>query len=172
MKELIRVRVQYASRQQCCKTHKQSLPLPFTSGLLYSLFQGLKLSEREAGLSLSSNASHFIVVFNYRDKFVFLCSYSKMEEKHRSRYEPVSCKYRSKCLVREGSTLVKYFEWSKVQVRARGPVTLTEVSVLPCRPSGQYKDYLRLGHDCILLHSFHFVCRCHHLAALRGLSGK
>ena len=28
MKELIRVRVQYASRQQCCKTHKQ--PLPFT----------------------------------------------------------------------------------------------------------------------------------------------
>ena len=28
MKELIRVRVQYASRQQCCKTHKR--PLPFT----------------------------------------------------------------------------------------------------------------------------------------------
>ena len=27
MKELIRVRVQYASRQQCCKTHKW--PLPF-----------------------------------------------------------------------------------------------------------------------------------------------
>jgi len=31
MKELIRVRVQYASRQQCCKTHKRPLPLPFTS---------------------------------------------------------------------------------------------------------------------------------------------
>ena len=29
MKELIQVRVQYASRQQCCKTHKQPLPLPF-----------------------------------------------------------------------------------------------------------------------------------------------
>ena len=29
MKELIRVRVQYASRQQCCKTHKRPLPLPF-----------------------------------------------------------------------------------------------------------------------------------------------
>ena len=28
MKELIRIRVQYASRQQCCKTHKR--PLPFT----------------------------------------------------------------------------------------------------------------------------------------------
>jgi len=27
MKELIRVRVQYASRHQCCKTHKR--PLPF-----------------------------------------------------------------------------------------------------------------------------------------------
>ena len=30
MKELIRVRVQYASRQQCCKTHKRPLPLPFS----------------------------------------------------------------------------------------------------------------------------------------------
>ena len=29
MKELIRVRVQYASKQQCCKTHKRPLPLPF-----------------------------------------------------------------------------------------------------------------------------------------------
>jgi len=29
MKEQIRVRVQYASRQQCCKTHKRPLPLPF-----------------------------------------------------------------------------------------------------------------------------------------------
>jgi len=29
MKELIRVRVQYASRQQCCKTHKRPLPVPF-----------------------------------------------------------------------------------------------------------------------------------------------
>ena len=30
MKELIRVSVQYASRQQCCKTYKRPLPLPFT----------------------------------------------------------------------------------------------------------------------------------------------
>ena len=28
MKELIWVRVQYASRQQCCKTHRWPLPLP------------------------------------------------------------------------------------------------------------------------------------------------
>ena len=28
MKELIRERVQYASRQQCCKTHKRPLLLP------------------------------------------------------------------------------------------------------------------------------------------------
>jgi hypothetical protein len=28
MKELVGVRVQYATRQQCCKTHKR--PLPFT----------------------------------------------------------------------------------------------------------------------------------------------
>ena len=28
MKELIRVRVQYVSRQQCCKTNKRPLPLP------------------------------------------------------------------------------------------------------------------------------------------------
>ena len=28
MKELIWVRVQYASKQQCCKTHKRPLPLP------------------------------------------------------------------------------------------------------------------------------------------------
>ena len=30
MKELIRVRAQYALRQQCCKTHKRPLPLPCT----------------------------------------------------------------------------------------------------------------------------------------------
>ena len=35
MKELIRVGVQYASRQQCCKTHKRPLPLPFLPSLLY-----------------------------------------------------------------------------------------------------------------------------------------
>ena len=30
MKELVRVRVKYVSRQQCCKTHKRPLPLPIT----------------------------------------------------------------------------------------------------------------------------------------------
>ena len=30
MKELIRVRVQYVSRQQCCKTHKRPLPFYLT----------------------------------------------------------------------------------------------------------------------------------------------
>ena len=39
MKELIRVRVQYASRQQCCKTHKR--PLPF-----YYLCRQLLLVQR------------------------------------------------------------------------------------------------------------------------------
>ena len=29
MKELIRVTVQYASRQQCCKTHNRPFPLPY-----------------------------------------------------------------------------------------------------------------------------------------------
>ena len=37
MKELIRVRVQYASRQRCCKTHKRPLPLPFTFSHSFSL---------------------------------------------------------------------------------------------------------------------------------------
>ena len=31
MKELIRVRIKYASRQQCCKTQKRPLPLPYLS---------------------------------------------------------------------------------------------------------------------------------------------
>ena len=37
MKELIRVRVQYASRQQCCKTHKRPLPLPLPLPYLTAL---------------------------------------------------------------------------------------------------------------------------------------
>ena len=37
MKELIRVRVQYASRQQCCKTHKRPLPFTFLPLLLLLL---------------------------------------------------------------------------------------------------------------------------------------
>ena len=40
MKELIRVRVQYASRQQCCKTHQRPLPLPFYTGTTYAVSSG------------------------------------------------------------------------------------------------------------------------------------
>ena len=40
MKELIRVRVQYASRQQCCKTHKWPLPFPLP-GVTDNLVAGL-----------------------------------------------------------------------------------------------------------------------------------
>ena len=35
MQELIRVRVQYAARQQCSKTHKRPLPVPFTGMILF-----------------------------------------------------------------------------------------------------------------------------------------
>ena len=37
MKELIRVRVQYASRQQCCKTHKRPLPFTLDCTIIYIL---------------------------------------------------------------------------------------------------------------------------------------
>ena len=40
MKELIRIRVQYASRQQCCKTHQRPLPLPFYTGTTYAVSSG------------------------------------------------------------------------------------------------------------------------------------
>jgi len=43
MKELIRVRVQYASRQQCCKTHKQPLPYLFTHRRLVMDVSGLHI---------------------------------------------------------------------------------------------------------------------------------
>ena len=39
MKELIRVRVQYASRQQCCKTHKRPLPLPLREECRMRVFE-------------------------------------------------------------------------------------------------------------------------------------
>ena len=41
MKELIRVRVQYASRQQCCKTHKRPLPFTFFTSALPKGLRGL-----------------------------------------------------------------------------------------------------------------------------------
>ena len=47
MKELIRVRVEYASRQQCCKTHKRPLPLPF--------YQASQLKENEMGMAYAMN---------------------------------------------------------------------------------------------------------------------
>ena len=43
MKELIRVRVQYASRQQCCKTHKRPLPLPFLQTIEDTILLGATL---------------------------------------------------------------------------------------------------------------------------------
>ena len=49
MKELIRVRVQYASRQQCCKTHKR--PLPFF--YLYRRLKGVRCL-RNVGVYLST----------------------------------------------------------------------------------------------------------------------
>ena len=60
MKELIRVRVQYASRQQCCKTHKRPLPFFYVDiplcylavrlvwrGLMIHLSTGVVQRERE-----------------------------------------------------------------------------------------------------------------------------
>ena len=50
MKELIRVRVQYASMQQCCKTHKRPLPFTFTFfslQLLSETFLILRKNERD-----------------------------------------------------------------------------------------------------------------------------
>ena len=44
MKELIRVRVQYASRQQCCETHKR--PLLFFFRLILMLFLIINLYNR------------------------------------------------------------------------------------------------------------------------------
>jgi len=42
MKELIRVRVQYASRQQCFKTHKWPLPLPLNVHINFKWFISLE----------------------------------------------------------------------------------------------------------------------------------
>ena len=49
MKELIRVRVQYASSQQCCKTHKRPLPLPLMetefSRQIFEKYSNIKINE-------------------------------------------------------------------------------------------------------------------------------
>ena len=47
MKELIRVRVQYASRQQCCKTHKRPLTFTFTIQNLTVKFTPFTISKCE-----------------------------------------------------------------------------------------------------------------------------
>ena len=51
MKGLIRVRVQYASRQQCCKTHKRPLPLP--------------LPFRASTLKLTKRPARYICFINF-----------------------------------------------------------------------------------------------------------
>jgi len=43
MKELIRVRVKYASRQQCCKTHKRPLHLSFIPKMVFNVRNFIKL---------------------------------------------------------------------------------------------------------------------------------
>ena len=45
MKELIRVRVQYSSRQQCCKTHKWPLPLPLLFRQIFEKSLNIKFNE-------------------------------------------------------------------------------------------------------------------------------
>ena len=66
MKELIRVRVQYASRQQCCETHKRPLPfflcvckkvqnVKLVTTVQWSQFDGLKCGHyisKPCGMSL------------------------------------------------------------------------------------------------------------------------
>ena len=60
MKELIWVRVQYASRQQCCKTHKRPLRFTFTQVFMkstrYSCQIVMKLVDR---FSKNTRISHF-----------------------------------------------------------------------------------------------------------------
>jgi hypothetical protein len=85
MKELVRVRVQYATRQQCCKTHKRPLPLNLTLNLLTttkvappsnaskwqmgfnSVFKGLRVSNKKFQLIFFvvkpciNDINHFII---------------------------------------------------------------------------------------------------------------
>ena len=72
MKELIRVRVQYASRQQCCKTHKR--PLPF---FLYCtpIVHSTGKCWSEDGLEKTetcSNAGVLLLNFDQIETFFFL----------------------------------------------------------------------------------------------------
>ena len=59
MKELIRVRVQYASRQQCCKTHKR--PLPFVPLARYIIH----------GIVILINCNYRLFVL---ERFIMHCS--------------------------------------------------------------------------------------------------
>ena len=67
MKELIRVRVQYALRQQCCKTHKRPLPLPLSDCLQQSFLEhkrsrrGILSAEEDQGTDLSDDKTKQIV---------------------------------------------------------------------------------------------------------------
>ena len=68
MKELIRVRLQYALRQQCCKTHKRPLTLPLTDAL-NSNFIGM--TTLHVSGSLSAHRQEFRAV---RRLWYILCS--------------------------------------------------------------------------------------------------
>jgi len=79
MKELIRVRVQYASRQQCCKTHKRPLPLPLYQASYRIVVGALSLGKKRLGRdadpsrlssteikTVRSYSSTFLHVFKWR----------------------------------------------------------------------------------------------------------
>ena len=74
MKELIRVRVQYTSRQQCCKTHKRPLHLPFTVS---------RCVRRPSTLSLGYHNSMNKVKPTYLPQVVPLCRWKS--EKRRDK---------------------------------------------------------------------------------------
>ena len=61
MKELIQVRVQYASRQQCCKTHKR--PLPFA-------IHKSHLTLREETKHISSPSGEIFEIFREISKYL------------------------------------------------------------------------------------------------------
>ena len=60
MKELIRVRVQYASRQQCCKTHKRPLPFYLQTPEFSSIATRLQTGRLKNLGSIPGRPSNFI----------------------------------------------------------------------------------------------------------------
>ena len=64
MKEIIRVRVQYASRQQCCKTHKRPLPFTFLAiGMAHrfqTCWQEVKIDGKKIGCDENNRGSDLV----------------------------------------------------------------------------------------------------------------